>query len=67
MTHPNWAAGFHRHILCPHCGEEDHERAEYPRVLKYDGDRAVTECDHCGKPIKVTVCVTYEYATEPAP
>lgn len=65
MAADPWDGGFRDEIQCPHCGELDEERTDYPSSLQHDGDTAETDCDFCGKPIKVTLCVAYTYATEP--
>lgn len=65
-TSEQWEPGFQDTIQCPHCGEHDHEYTDYPR-LEHDGDRTDTECSYCLKPFRVTLCVTYEWATEPTP
>jgi hypothetical protein len=61
-----WDGAFRDEIQCPHCNAIDQERTDYPPSLQFDGDSVVTDCDFCGKPIKVTLCVDYTYATEPA-
>lgn len=52
---------FEDYITCVHCGEKDEEQCEYPRSLQYDGDEIEVECHKCGKPMFVTLCVSYTY------
>lgn len=54
---------FRDEIKCPSCGKVDWEHTDYPSALRYDGDKAETECHYCGKSIQVTLCVEYSYAT----
>jgi hypothetical protein len=64
-THPDWDGDFEDYARCPHCGEADEETCEYPRGLQRDGDSSETDCGFCGEPFKVTMCVSYSFATEP--
>lgn len=52
---------FDEWIVCPHCGEADHEMTEYPRSLEHDGDEAEHICGHCDKTMTVVISVSYEY------
>ena len=58
---------FRSLIRCPHCLEPDCETTEYPEGLRYDGDTAEQDCSSCGKPFKIRISVSYEYATSALP
>ena len=62
-----WDGSFDDEIQCPHCNAIDYEHTDYPSTLQLDGDRAETECSYCGKPMLVTLCASYTYATAPVP
>lgn len=64
-THPDWDGEFEDYARCPHCGEADEDRCEYPLALQYDGDTSELDCGFCGEPFKITMCVSYSFATEP--
>jgi hypothetical protein len=67
QTTEPWDGAFRDEIQCPHCNAIDYEHTDYPAALQRDGDSVVTDCDFCGGPIKVTLCVEYTYATARAP
>jgi hypothetical protein len=56
---------FRDEIKCPSCGKTNWEHTDYPSGLRHDGDEAETECGYCCKPMLVTLCVEYSYATAP--
>jgi len=64
-THDSWDGGFEDNIRCPHCGEEDEERCDYPTSLRYDGDTTECFCSSCDACFEVTICVEYSFATKP--
>lgn len=64
-THPDWDGSFEDGMRCPHCGAVDEDRCDYPRSLRYDGDTTEVDCGFCGEGFHVTLCVIYEWATQP--
>lgn len=57
-------------LVCPYCGDKTEYGVAWERLPKgfeRDGDRTWLECDECGKEFKVTLRVTYEFATDPIP
>ena len=48
---------------CPYCGASYY--ANDVLSLKYDGDSTTDECEQCGRSYKLTLCVTYEYISDP--
>lgn len=64
-TEDAWDGSYRDEIQCPHCGALDEEFTDYPHSLQHDGDHAEIECWSCGKPMGVTLCASYTFATEP--
>jgi hypothetical protein len=66
-AHELWDGLFRDEIQCPHCHAVDYEHTDYPSGLRHDGDTAESGCAFCDKPMRVTLCAAYTYATEPLP
>ena len=58
---------FETHIRCPHCGEEDEDRCDYPNSLRHDGDQAQVTCPSCDSEFTVVLCCEYSFASKPLP
>lgn len=58
-------------LVCPYCGDKTDYGTAWECLPKkgfeHDGDRTWLECDECGKEFKVSLCVTYEFRTDPIP
>jgi transposase-like protein len=54
-------------IVCPYCGDEDHEHTDYPSSLRHDGDKADVFCHECERTFTVHLCVEYTYQSTGKP
>jgi hypothetical protein len=54
---------FYDSIVCPHCGDSDEERCEYPSELQHDGDEAEIVCNECDRTFFVALSVSYAYGS----
>ena len=54
---------FNDFPTCPECGFADQDAAGDLVGLRHDGDETEIDCAHCGAPMEIVLCVTYEYAT----
>jgi len=50
---------------CPYCGEQ--YIPYHCEGLQFDGDSTIDECEMCGRKYTLTLCVTYEYISDPLP
>jgi len=54
---------FSRFIICPGCGHEDCEPADYPANLRHDGDSTTMECDVCHIEYEVIINIDITFST----
>jgi hypothetical protein len=52
-------------LICPYCGHKDGYGEACDLDLEYDGDKVDAPCGTCGRDFRVTLCVTYEWRTDP--
>lgn len=50
-------------VMCPHCDKAQTD-AINDTELSVDGQQTEWTCEHCKKPMLITVTISYSYSTE---